>query len=429
MKKSVIVATFAFFAFAVGAAWAQLGQIGGKILGEDGKPLVNAKVVYTDPNTGRKYNFKTDKKGQYAGLGIPYGKYQVTINNEKGQEVVNMTASVGVDPADNEIDLDLSKPESQQLAHHVSNSGTGGGPGGPAVGGHTLPSTQGLDQNQGKSKDQGQNQAQNQTQNQGQGQISPGGEGGKSGQQQQPKYTKEQVEEIKKQNEKAGNMNALIQQATSAMNAKNWQEAVGPLQQLVAMDPNDWQFYSALGDSQLNLGQFDQAVDTYSKGIQAAENMTTVDPKKPSSDPVKKKTGVAKMLTNEGNAYLKLHKNKEAVDAYTKAAGMDPNPSVAYFNLCATQYNTGNVDGALEACDKAIAADPTKADAYFIKGSLLIASSKQDKDGKIEAPPGTAEALNKYLQLAPEGAHVNDVKQMLEYIGSKVETTYKKKGK
>src|SRR5256885_4369493 len=53
------------------------------------------------------------------------------------------------------------------------------------------------------------------------------------------------------------------------------------------------------------------------------------------------------MLTNEGNAYLKLHKNTEAVAAFTKAASMDPNPGVAYFNLCATQYNAGNSEGAL----------------------------------------------------------------------------------
>ena len=52
------------------------------------------------------------------------------------------------------------------------------------------------------------------------------------------------------------------------------------------------------------------------------------------------------MLINEGNAYLKLHKNKEAIDAYNKAASMDPNPARVYFNLCATQYNIGNVEGA-----------------------------------------------------------------------------------
>src|SRR5262249_8998270 len=135
-------------------------------------------------------------------------------------------------------------------------------------------------------------------------------------------------------------------------------------------------------------------------------------------DPAKKKAAIAKMLTQQGNAYLKLRKNKEAVDAYTKAASYDPNPGTAYFNLCATQYKTGNVDGALDACGKAIAADPSKADAYFIKGSLLVGASKTDASGKVIAAPGAAEALKRYLELAPNGAHAKDVKELLAFIGT-----------
>jgi tetratricopeptide (TPR) repeat protein len=243
----------------------------------------------------------------------------------------------------------------------------------------------------------------------------------------QPQLTPEQIAALKEAHDKATKMNALITQAMAAMNTKSWQEAVDPLQQLIAMDPTRWQYYSALGDAQLNLGKYDQAVQAYDNGIRAAESDTTVDPKDPSTDPAKKKVGVAKMLTNQGNAYLKLRKNQEAVAAYTKAAALDPNPGTAYFNLCATQYNLGNVESALDACKKAIQADPSKADAYFILGSVLIADSKTDKEGKLIAPPGTAEALWKYLALAPNGAHADDVKQMLALIGAKIETTYQKK--
>jgi tetratricopeptide (TPR) repeat protein len=236
-----------------------------------------------------------------------------------------------------------------------------------------------------------------------------------------PKYTKEQLEEFKEQNERAAAMNVLIQQAQTAISAKNWKDAVSPLQQLVAMDPNGWPFYSSLGDAQLNLGQYEQAIETYERGIQAAERTSAVDPTNPSGNTAAKKAGTAKMLTNTGNAYLKLRKNDEAVAAYTKAAAMEPNPAKAYFNLCATQYNIGNTEGALNACGKAIAADPNKADAYFIKGSALMAESTVTKDGKTLAPAGTVEALKKYLQLAPNGGHVADVRQMLDYLDGKSE--------
>jgi tetratricopeptide (TPR) repeat protein len=245
--------------------------------------------------------------------------------------------------------------------------------------------------------------------------------------------TKEDIERIKAENAKATSVNALISQYNTLQQAGNWKDAEPILKQMVAAEPNNWRFYQALGAAQFNQGEYEDAVGSYDKGIQLAQGVlsggTAKDQNKPETDPVKAKQGVGQMLASQGNAYLKLKKNDEAVAAFTKAAEMDPNPAVAYFNLCATQYNSGNTQGALAACDKAIAADPSKADAYFIKGSLMMADSKQDKDGKIVAPAGTAEALNKYLELAPDGPHANDVKQMLQFIGSKVETTYGKKKK
>lgn len=249
--------------------------------------------------------------------------------------------------------------------------------------------------------------------------VSAGGTG-------QPAISKEEMERLKGEREKALGENALIAQLNPALQAKDWATAEPILQKLITMNPNRWDYQQALGNAQLSLGKFDDAVATYEKAIPAAENASKTDPK---ADPAKAKAAVAQMLTNEGNAYLKLKKNDKAVESYTKAAAMDPNPGTAYFNLCATQYNSGNTQGALAACDKAIAADPNRADAYFIKGSLMLGDSKQDKDGKLQAPAGTSEALNKYLELAPDGPHAGDVKAMLQAIGAKIETTYKEKKK
>jgi tetratricopeptide (TPR) repeat protein len=254
--------------------------------------------------------------------------------------------------------------------------------------------------------------------------ISAGG-----GKTSQPKLTKEQIEAIKKQNAKAESMNALINQAKAALDAKNYEAAIIVLQQLTTADPTDYEYLSAMGNAQLSLGQYQEAAQSYEKGIQLAQN-TQPDSKKSYSDPAKVKLAMSQMLTNQGNAYLKLKKNPEAIASFTKAAEMAPNPGVAYFNLCATQYNTGNTDGAIQACDKAIAADPNRADAYFIKGSLMFGLGKQGSDNKYTAPEGTSEALNKYLELSPDGIHANDARAMLQAIGAKIETTYKaRKGK
>ena len=93
--------------------------------------------------------------------------------------------------------------------------------------------------------------------------------------------------------------------------------------------------------------------------------------------------------------------------------------------------NTGKLDDAIAAFDKSIQIDPTRADAYYWKGVDLIGKATTGKDGKMQAPAGTAEAFNKYLELQPNGKYAQASKDMLATIGASVETTYgkSKKGK
>jgi tetratricopeptide (TPR) repeat protein len=402
-KLNYLAMAALLFALGAGTAWSQAtaGKVQGRVT-SGGKPVADVQVILTNLDNGRPYKMKTDKSGQFNGVGIAFGNYEQAIQSATGESLYKRKVSVtgeggGVD----------------DLSVDISQGGTGGG----------------------------------------------------------PKMSKEEIERIKSENAKATNINALIKQYMDAINAKNeadkvfenqasalkgkqdqasvdelksltdkhtaeteqsWTTAATALKQMVAADPNHWEYYQALGTADLNLKQYQEAVDNYEKGVQLAQAVASGNgPKSGGSapDPAKAKAGVGQMLAAEGNALLKLNKQKEAIEAYTKAAEMDPHPGTAYFNICATQYNSGNTEGALAACDKAIAADPERADAYFIKGSLLMGSSTMDKAGKLQAAPGTAEALNKYLELAPSGPHANDVKEMLQAIGAKIETTYKERKK
>ncbi|HXB20751.1 MAG TPA: tetratricopeptide repeat protein [Candidatus Solibacter sp.] len=379
MKKHSILMALAALLFALCSvpSWAQTAQVRGKVIGQDSNPVVGAQVVYLDADTGRSYKYKTDKKGEFSAIGLQFANYQVTITSPSGEQLFSRKRiAVGPNPEENVLSVDLSKNPPPAAGQESSGGTTGAG---------------------GQEKTE------------------------------QPKLTKEQqaqMEALRAKRAQAINQNNIISQVNAAMQAKNYEEASTGLRQLIQTDPNKYEYYSGLGTAQLNLGQYEDAVQTLDKGIQLAENPT--DPKQ---DPAKAKAAAGQMLTNLGNAYLKLKKNKEAVESFEKAASLDPNPGTAYYNLCATQYNTGNMEGAAAACDKAIAADPTKADAYFIKGSSMYGSGKLDKEGKYSVPPGTAEALNKYLELAPTGAHAADVKAMLEAVGAKIETTYHGKKK
>ncbi|HMF91493.1 MAG TPA: tetratricopeptide repeat protein [Candidatus Angelobacter sp.] len=367
-----VVATAILFACAAGAAWGQatLTKVEGTV--KDGnKPVADVQVVLTYQDTGRVFKIKTDKGGAFSLVGLPRGVYTVEVQSASGEN--------------------LFREKNREIK---GEAGVAGG----SMGGVEKMN------------------------------LDIAGQGGA-----QPKVTKEEVERIKAENAKATSLNALIGQYNAAQASQNWKEAEPILKQMVAADPNNWRFYQALGTTQMNLAEFEDAIGSYDKGIQLAQAIVSgtapKDPRNPDSDPAKAKAGVGQMLASQGNAYLKLKKNPEAIASFTKAAEMDPNPGVAYFNLCATQYNTGNTEGALAACDKAIAADPNKADAYFIKGSLLMGAGKLDAQGKYVPPAGTAQALNKYLELAPDGPHAVDVKQMLEAIGAKIETSYGKKKK
>lgn len=216
------------------------------------------------------------------------------------------------------------------------------------------------------------------------------------------------AEAVKKENEKIGNLNGMLKEASADMQANNWDAAIQILQQAVAQDQTHDLIYGRLGDAYLGAKQYPQAVEAYTKAI-------GLDPNK------------SAYHNNLAQAYGKSGQADKAIAEYETAAKLDPpNASMYYFNEGAVLTNTGKVDDAIAAFDKVIAADPNKADAYYWKGVNLVGKATTGKDGKFEAPAGTADAFNKYLSLDPNGKYAQPAKDMLASIGAKVDTSYGK---
>jgi tetratricopeptide (TPR) repeat protein len=232
-----------------------------------------------------------------------------------------------------------------------------------------------------------------------------------------------QCQVVKRDNTKNSREDTLLQQYETARQSRDWADAKAIVEELVALRPSHWAYRQALGDAELELGQYQEALQSYQTAIQTATDVTDG---RPAADSAKARA-VGQMLTSEGDAYLKLKRYPEAIAVFTRAAEVSPHPGIAAFNLCVTLYNMGSVDPAVAACDRAIEADSTKADAYFIKGSLLLGKGDIDAQKKFLAPPGTVEALTKYLELAPDGSHASDVRAMLDFIGVKVHTNQPQK--
>ncbi|SFS20921.1 Tetratricopeptide repeat-containing protein [Granulicella pectinivorans] len=244
------------------------------------------------------------------------------------------------------------------------------------------------------------------------------------------------VEEFKKKNAdvsaanaKVANLNAMLGSARADIKAKNFDNAVTTMTQATAAKPDESILWVVLGDAQLGAAdaakakgdatavqKYKDAAASYQKGI----DLNAVA-KKPSPETA----GAA--YNQLGQALAKSGDPKAASAAYDGAAKAQPAQSGMYmFNEAATLLNAGLNDDAALAADKAIAADPKRADAYYIKGQALISKVTVDpKTQKIVAPPGCVEAYQKYLEIAPDGPHAKDVADILTGIGATVSSSYK----
>jgi tetratricopeptide (TPR) repeat protein len=215
------------------------------------------------------------------------------------------------------------------------------------------------------------------------------------------------IAEAQKQNETIKGLNVQLAQARQLEAAGNYDQAIAILQQAAQTDPKQDLIWGSLGQSQLGAKKYPEAMESYQKAIAI----------KPTSGSYH--AGLA-------DAYARSGQTDKAVQEWATAAQNDPpNAGSYYFNEGAVLTNTGKVDEAIAAFDKALQVDPTRADAYYWKGVDLMGKATTKGD-KMVAPEGTAEAFNKYLELAPTGKYADPAKQMLATIGAPVETTYGK---
>ena len=374
MKQRLLIVglVVAMAALCIPPVFAQAtGSVKGVCKDAQGTPIVGANLEWLNTDNGRKYNLKTNKKGEYFSLGIEPGKYKVTLTLEGKQ--LDQVAGFPVGMDESNLDFDLKKSQAEAA------------------------------QQKG---------------------ISP--EQLKAMQEQQAKAAKE-TNTVKALNEKLAIANQAIQ-------GGDYDTAISTLNEATQTDPTRDLLWARLGDANLGSGpkqtdsaekakRFGSAVTDYQKAIELKKK-TMEAGAKPDDPKI-----LAAYYNNLGQAEARTGQLDEAVKSYDLAAQQNPAGAAQYYyNQGAVLTNSGKVDEANAAFDKAIAADPTKADAYYQKGVNLINKATTDpKTGKVIPAPGTEEALNKYLELQPTGTFAEGAKSMLQYIGSSIETSYGKK--
>jgi len=122
-------------------------------------------------------------------------------------------------------------------------------------------------------------------------------------------------------------INQLIPKLHIVLDAQDWPRATEYLPTADRLGSDRWEFYQNLGTIQSNLTHYQEAIQTFTKGIEVAEKALAH-----SVAPVKLKSDISDLLMGEGDAYNRLGNLDEAVALYTKASALSSQPAVALYH-------------------------------------------------------------------------------------------------
>ena len=370
--RNLILATagLLFFGF---TSLAQITAIEGDVKGDDGKPLVGAVVKIDRYDITAHYKTKTDKKGHYFYNGLPLGNYNVTIEVD-GKEVdqqKGVRSRLG-DPTNVSFDLQATKKSRDAAQAAMQKAAAGGQLTKDMERGMTAAEKAALE-----------------------------------------KTLKEREGQLKQHKE----LNDAFNVGMTAIADKQYDQAVQALTKASEIGPTELAVWANLADAYMKLAgtktgaEFDDAA---TKGLAAYAKAIELKPED------------AATHNNYALALVQAKKIPEAQAELTKAAQLDPtNAGKYYYNLGAVLTNANQGDAAADAFQKAIAADPKYAEAYYQYGVYLVSKASFGADGKVTPVPGTVEALQKYLELAPSGQFAQAAKDMLTTLSASVDVSYR----
>ena len=233
------------------------------------------------------------------------------------------------------------------------------------------------------------------------------------------KAQKEELEKLNKAREaqlaKNKELNDAYTAARTALDAKMYDEAIEAFNKAVALDDKQVAVWSGLADAYVGAAGAKpaEASALYDKGFNAFRKAIELKPDD------------AAYYNNFALALAKDKKIDEAKTNLDKAAQLDPAGAGKYFyNMGALLVNSAQNEAAGDEFKKAIAADPTYADAHYQYGLYLTSKATTDAAGKIIPAPGTLESLQKYLELKPDGPFAQSAKELIAGLGGSVNTTY-----
>ncbi len=342
------------------AGWAQVTAIKGKVTGPNGQPLAGAVVKFHRTDISGTYQVKTNKKGKYGHYGLPFGEYNITVYDPKTGKALYTWNKVHTQYGQ-VLHVNFNL---QKLAHQPVNT--------------TKMDTKEL-----------------------------------------ALYKKALAKRLKAQmeNAKVGQLNQMLVENHQLAVAGQWQQAAQLMQKAISLDQTHALLYATLGNDYSGGKLWTQAIPAYQKAI-AMKPVTT-------ATPLPEKKAVASYFSGLATAQANAGQIPAAEANFKKAIELDPTQAgLAFSNEAVIFYNSNQSDAALKYAVKAIAADPSNSNAWFIKAMCLMNMASVDpKTGKVVPAPGTIAAFKKYIALDPNGPNVGEAQASIQALTGKVQTS------
>jgi len=367
-----ILLMMSYGAVAPPAAAQNVAGVSGLVTDVKGTPMPDMVVILKSKDQGTEYTLKTDKTGMYKQLGLRPGPYAITLKvKDAAQPLVEGLACTVAGNTDNRCDIDLKKLVAAQPELEAARK----------------------KQEEDIKKFDSMKSAYN------------------AGQAKTDEADKARAEMLKA----PADQRSSLQPKVTGLYQDALQAFTQAQQSAPEKDPNLHLVYYRLGYVYDMLGNFDASIAAYQKAAEL----------RPTS---------ADYLINLALVQAKGNKTPDAIQSCEKAAPIDATKAAqCWTNLGVVLYNTNRLSEAVEPLKRATTLNPNGADAWYLLGASLLSTMQTKQQGeKITyiVTPGTAEAYQKYLALAPNGKFAAEAQaslQALQSLGAGVDTKVKVK--
>jgi tetratricopeptide repeat protein len=345
--------------FAACSAWAAtwLSQVGGTCLGEDAKPLGHAVLHFQDPGTGRHFQVTTDDNGAYFHIGVESGVYNVLVTRD-GKEVAEFhQLQITWSNSLITINFDVAHDSIEVKRDRLHQE--------VVLGNTPLP-----------------------------------------------EYL---LPEHNKEDEKVAAINAKLAEAKALGVQGKWLAAADVLGAAVDIDPKRDLPWAHLGEAyrQAATASPDQAQQLLERSVRAYDHAISLH-------------SHAAYYNNLGQAYAQLKRWDDAVREFRRAAELSPGGNaVAEMNsgnvlLAESETQSGEAANlslrqAAEALRRVNTLDPQNSEAYYLRGICLLRLTAEASNSNYAK---ATEAFLRYMELDGKGPHAEEVRAMLESLGS-----------